>query len=142
MKCKEEAYSPRRLTIRNMQCDAVPCHVMPHFLTQSQPVLEQTGGWESKPEKRTRNKSSILLWPGVKRHVHPSHPNPSIHRTPAQPKPTVTSCQRGKTKAQTTKSCASFQKSVPVIPLTEVAKTINTSDLDCHVVPRDHGYYG
>jgi hypothetical protein len=116
MKCKEEAYSPRRLTIRDMQCkcNAMPCHVaLPHPI---QPILEQAVGIETRKKKQKEQEQHTACM-ARRNDASFIHPIRDKRQPKPKPKPTVTSCQREKNKAQTTKSCASFQKSVPVIPL-------------------------
>jgi hypothetical protein len=143
MKCKEEAYSPRRLTIRNMQCDAVPCHVMPHFLTRSQPILEQVRRWESKPEKNrkiTQEQHTALARRNNAAFIHPIRAHPSIERQPNPNRPLPHA--RGREQKPILRKVAPVFKKAFRSFRSLVAKTINTSDLDYHVVPRDHGYCG
>jgi len=125
-----------------MQCNAMPCHAA--LLTHFQPILEQAAkvGTEPRKKEQERNKSSILLCSGLERRRTPPSSSPPSIRTPTDP--TVTSYQREKKKnrkAQTTKSCASFQKASQSFR-SLVAKTINTSVLDNHVMPRGHGWNG
>lgn len=145
MKCKEEAYSPRRLTIRDMQCkcNAMPCHAaLPHPI---QPILEQAVRWESKPEKKAKGTRAAYCLHGQEKQrlVHPSHPNPSMTNANPNPNPNrpLPHARGRKTKPRLRKVAPVFKKASRSFR-SFVAKTINTSDLDCHVVPRDHGYCG
>jgi hypothetical protein len=105
-----------------MQCSAMPCHAA--LLTQYQPILEQTGRWESKPEKKREKeqRSSPLLCFGHERRtpafVNPI-PIPSI-KTPATQtdRHLIPEGKRvNRKKPRLRKVCAGFQESVPVIPL-------------------------